>query len=494
MNCRHCSYPLWNLRSGQCPECGTGFAPSEFRFAKNSVCFCCPHCDQRYFGTGPDGHLEPRRFVCVGCGQQIEMDTMVLHPADGLDERRTRAEVNPWLDEQARLHKRLLGTMLRGPCSPRWLMRSTPVDSPPEQAWGFAGALHLAFAAILVGPVLLLSAFVNLGMMGAFAGLFVGGVIALTIFAGLWVLVAHGLLRLTGPTEGGLGRTAHALCYTCGPNVVVLIPCLNFYFGWIGTLCWIIAAGIALASAQQVSGVRAAIAVAVLPLVVVASAVGVTALSITRSISAANVATMYGTSTAGVEAFWEPLRAAADLGAWPAHAAEMLDDRRISSFSFIHMQSSTKAESDVFIGRVPLAAWGSLTPEGQESALAEAAATIGPDVVAHRFGDMVFTYHGIDSSDPPPGLWLVVEAWDPRITGQPYQGSVTMLQGDGASVICPRPALGAALESQNELRATFGLAPLPDPFSVRQGRPARSVLPEPAPIETGPDDSPDPDN
>ncbi|QKK09883.1 MAG: hypothetical protein HND58_18155 [Planctomycetota bacterium] len=86
MNCRHCSYPLWNLRSGQCPECGTGFAPSEFRFAKNSVCFCCPHCDQRYFGTGPDGHLEPRRFVCVGCGQQIEMDTMVLHPADGLDE------------------------------------------------------------------------------------------------------------------------------------------------------------------------------------------------------------------------------------------------------------------------------------------------------------------------------------------------------------------------------------------------------------------------
>lgn len=497
MNCRHCSYPLWNLRSGQCPECGTGFAPSEFRFAKNSVCFCCPHCDQRYFGTGPDGHLEPRRFVCVGCGQQIEMDTMVLHPADGLDERRTRADVNPWLDRQARLRKRLLGTMVHGACSPRWLMRSTPVDSPPEQAWGYAGIVHLAFAAILVGPALLLSAFVNFGLLGAFAGMFVGGVIALVILSGLWVLTAHGMLRLGGATEGGLGRTAQALCYTCGPNVVVLIPCLNFYFGWIGTLCWIIAAGIALSAAQKVSGLRAAIAVAVLPVVVVVALFGFTALSISRSIGAANFAAMTGTSTAGVDDFRLPLRAAASRGAWPAHAAELLNDSRISEFSFVHVMSNTTTESDVFIDTIPLSAWDSLTPEGWQAALAAAAGTIGPDVVAHRFGDMVFTYHGIDPADPSPGLWLVVEAWDPRVRGQPYQGSVAVLRADGTSTVFPREMLGGLLLGQNQLRASFGLAPLPDPFTVRQDRPARAPSPPTGaadgPIEPASDGSTDPD-
>ena len=492
MNCRHCSYPLWNLRSGQCPECGTGFAPSDFRFSKNSVCFCCPHCDQRYFGTGPDGHLEPRRFVCVGCGQQIEMDTMVLRPADGLDERRTRADVNPWLDDRARFLKRLLGTMVRGPCSPGWLMRSTPVDSPPEQAWAFAGALHLAFAAILVGPALLLSAFVSFGLLGAFAGMFVGGVIALVVLTGLWVLTAHGMLRLGGATEGGLGRTAHALCYTCGPNVVVLVPCLNFYFGWIGTLWWIVAAGIALASAQRVSGVRAAIAVAVLPVVVIVAAVGFTTLSITRSINAANVTTMYGISTTGVYAFRLPLSAAAERGAWPAHAAELLDDSRLSPRNFTNVMSMTTAESDVFIDTIPLAAWESLTPEGRQTALAAAAATIGPDVVALRFGDIVFTYHGIDASDPPPGLWLVIEAWDPRVAGQPYQSTVAVLLSDGTTTVVPRPALAAALGAQNQLRASFGLAPLPDPFTVRQDRPARA--PVTGPNEPDPDGLTDPDD
>ena len=84
MRCRTCDYPLWNLKTRQCPECGSQFSPVEYDFRPNTVRFCCPHCEQAYYGTDSRGHLEPRSFACVTCGEHLSMREMVLLPAEGL--------------------------------------------------------------------------------------------------------------------------------------------------------------------------------------------------------------------------------------------------------------------------------------------------------------------------------------------------------------------------------------------------------------------------
>ena len=102
MRCRTCDYALWNLPARLCPECGAAFRPSDFEFVPNSVRFCCPHCDQVYYGTTATGHLEPDRFDCVRCGERIAMDEMVLRPHEGLAEHLTQLGSNPWLQRHRR--------------------------------------------------------------------------------------------------------------------------------------------------------------------------------------------------------------------------------------------------------------------------------------------------------------------------------------------------------------------------------------------------------
>lgn len=274
MNCKHCDYPLWNLRARICPECGTGFRPSEFRFAQNSVRYACPHCAQDYYGTGTNGHLEPRFFPCVSCGDRIDMDEMILLPTEGITERQTHADINPWLDKDRRFRNRWFGTLYRGACTPSWLMRSTAIDSGAGKAWWFAAMSFVLLGFVMLSPILLfmvLAMFTGggggIGFFTTFIGFGLAIGLATLVGLGLWILSAHALLKIGGTTEGGIGRTAQALCYTCGPQMCVFFPCLGIYFGWIGTLWWVIVAGFALASAQKVSGLRAAIAVSVLPVV-----------------------------------------------------------------------------------------------------------------------------------------------------------------------------------------------------------------------------------
>src|SRR5690349_19508143 len=124
MNCKTCDYSLWNLKARQCPECGTAFTPSEYEFVINSTKFCCPHCDQCYYGTDHRGHLVPREFICVKCGQHIEMNQMVLRPAEGVSEQQTRIDRMPWLEKAHRSWiKRLLLTMSGGMFNPIRIMR-----------------------------------------------------------------------------------------------------------------------------------------------------------------------------------------------------------------------------------------------------------------------------------------------------------------------------------------------------------------------------------
>ncbi|MCC7389100.1 MAG: hypothetical protein IT431_10065 [Phycisphaerales bacterium] len=483
MRCKHCDYPLWNLRDRQCPECGQAFLPSEFRFALNAVRFACPHCDQGYYGTGTNGHLSPREFSCVGCGNRIDMDAMVLLPTEGVDERLTGADSNPWLDEDAKFSRRWLATLTRGVSSPGWLMRVTPADSDAGRAWGFAILSHVVIGMLIAAPVLALMIVVSIvtGSAG-FAGISGAVLVSVLVMAvisivglALWVLVTHAVLRLGGRPASGMGRTAQALCYTCAPQLVVLTPCLGPYLGWMGTLWWVIAAGFAVAAGQKVSGTRAAVAVAALPLVVFAIAVAWFVSAFTGAISSSASFKMDGGESVSV--FWTPLRTASDTGAWPTNIGELLLDGSLSPYDFTSAVSPTTG-SDAILGSVSLGVWDDLSPEQRRRAVGDAAASVGPDAPAYRVGDFVFTYAGIDPASRDTGLWIVVEAWDPGVGGQ-WQSQVHALTPSGRVNSFSRSMMGPELQAQNALRAGAGLPPLPDPFSVRQGIPAQPESPGP---------------
>ena len=127
MRCKSCDYLLWNLKARQCPECGAAFRPSEYEFTANSVRFCCPHCDQSYFGTDDHGHLVPREFECVSCRQRVRLDDTVLRPAEGVEEAQTKPDRMPWLERERRgVLRAWFATIGAAMTRPQSLMRAIP--------------------------------------------------------------------------------------------------------------------------------------------------------------------------------------------------------------------------------------------------------------------------------------------------------------------------------------------------------------------------------
>jgi hypothetical protein len=124
------------------------------------------------------------------------------------------------------------------------------------------------------------------------------------------------------------------------------------------------------------------------------------------------------------------------------------------------------------------------------------------NVIAHRLGDWVFTYHGI--TDPyaakAAGLWLVVSA--PRgglsqsdfalfVNGQQVapqsapawsSGTDPVVAGlaDGSTMTFSANSLPFELADQNDLRADHGLPPLPDPNTITREQPAVAAPDSPA--------------
>ncbi len=139
MNCQNCGYTLWNLKTRNCPECGEAFKPSEFEFVANAVQYCCPDCDQAYYGTTLTGHLRPAEFDCVNCGRKLHMDDMVLRPAKGIGDDQTQRDVMPWLERRRRNpFMAWIKTIGRSMVGPGKLMRAVPTSSTPMQACWYA--------------------------------------------------------------------------------------------------------------------------------------------------------------------------------------------------------------------------------------------------------------------------------------------------------------------------------------------------------------------
>lgn len=491
MRCLNCDYVLWNLPARECPECGTTFAPSQYEFARNTVRFCCPHCDQDYFGTGEKGHLVPREFTCVRCQKPVRMNDMVLRPAEGIEDHQTMADANPWLERQrnGRIKSwfKAVGWSL---IAPGRLMKATSPSSSLGQASWFAIVSGVLPLMIIFVPLMLILTLImgfaanqgggpGAGMMmgimgGTMAAMGVGVVVSTFIFLGLWGLATHGLLRLGGPLEHGLGRTYQALCYSAGVNALnALMFCGGHYAA---SVWWMVSATIMVKEGHRVSGGRAAFAVLTGPVLLIVTTIVAYGLFVASVLSGAGAfgvnANMSVQDTQNLTASILN-HANANNGTGPDHALRFIANDGYAATDFLDWDSNTY-EEDVPVGSGTLSTVDIMNST-EKTAMAQAAADALPvDVVAHRLGDFVFTYHDIDLNIADPGLWVVILSFDPdaMVPGD-VQSWVWVGLADGATTSFSAVDFQTVqLPAQNLLRQSAGLPNLPDPSTVTHANPA----------------------
>jgi hypothetical protein len=460
----------------------------------NSVRFCCPHCRQAYYGTSEKGHLVPRTFDCVNCDRRVDMDEMVLFPAEGVDEEQTNVGHMPWLQRRRRgWPKAWLSTVGQALIAPPRLMRAVPESSSVGQAWWFA---FVTAALIIVAsflPLLGLTVAVPFMVSGAAGGAagapgpvrmaaIITGFLALAMIVGLallmllmviWGLVTHALLSITGKGHGSIGRTFQAICYSSGANVTTAIPCFGQYIGFVW---WLISAVLMIREAHRVHGGRATFAVLALPGSLVLLVVGLyAALAVHMFVGAGPFAfPAPATSIRDTQIVLEGVRAyaAQHEGRGPAHAVELVASQAIAEGDLVGWNTLTEVV-DIAVADVTLDELMFLPPPARDRASKAAADSLPAGTVAHRLGDFVFTYHGVDLGNGDPSLWVVVWSPDPDIN--PYRpASIPTVIGraDGTVATVPLAQFASTLSKQNELRATVGLPPLPHPATVTHDAPA----------------------
>jgi hypothetical protein len=475
MHCKNCNYALWDLAVRQCPECGTPFKPSDFEFTLNAVRFCCPHCGQAYYGTGPKGHLVPRSFNCVSCGRAVDMDEMVLRPTEGVAEHQTNATAISWANKREKgWFKAFFITMGNAMGNP-----NRAIDAVPE---GSSTWLAIAYMAIHAIPQLLLSGaiffFFMFGVVlstargGPAFGLIVavlGAIFAAPLLVVLWASLMHVLLLMTGPTKGW-GRTMHAVCYSAGNNFISMIPCIGFYFCWAGMLWWSISAAFMLARGHGVRAWRAAVA-AVVPvvLIIVLGAGGIAAMmyGVQRSMRVAatsmpGMPSMHATNAAA----GQRVAGVLTLPGIPrtAHPAEMLLDHRISAAEMLLPGSASDTASCSVQGLTLNQLSYNFGGQGTERQTLATDPNLGGP--ACRVGDFVFTYGGMPDPAPDAELWLAIGWPDPALNKHD-PAEVVIVKPRGMSEVVPTAQFAAALDEQNDLRKKHGLAALPHPRTVR---------------------------
>jgi len=491
MRCTQCDYPLWNLKARECPECGTSFRPSENVFRANSVRFCCPVCEQAYYGTDASGHLVPKAFSCVKCGTSVTMDQMVLRPAEGVPEERTNVDAHPWLDRKRQGSvKGWLRSVGRSMISPQRLMRSVPVENATGPAWRYAiltiaiiVGMGAAFPALGLGVVLLAvgdNDAVNAFMAGG--GIFLGGLALVLIVIALWGLTAHGLLLVTGGANYSLGRTFQAICYSVGANVTCAIPCLGFYpFIFVGACWWLVSAILMLMEGQRVSGGRAAIVLLAFPALLATVSVGGTAGLTFYGVKQAQVAMATARSTALMQQqemectlVHSALQnwAAEHDGATPVHGVQVALGSSMGALDFLSADTMT-FEEDVPIADGTLMDVVSLDNIERRQLVERAVAAQPDDVISHRVGDFVFTYHGVDLASADPGLWMLIMSPDPDHNDTAtVNGVIVVAAIDGSIGSYDETMFAAEIMKQNLLRESAGLPALPMPSTVTHAQPA----------------------
>ena len=498
MHCRDCDYPLWNLKTRACPECGAPFVPSAYDFVPSSVRFCCPACDQPYYGTGPKGHLVPDAFECVTCGTPQTMDEMVLRPVEGIEGKHATVDVMPWLrSSRDRRLRGWLHTVGRSMVNPARLIRGTPADSSVGRAWLYA-AVTITFI-LLVGagvPFFLMGLIVAISggnspdamiMFGVGGAVVLGGVAATLGVIALWGLVTHAILRLSGGAPHSIGRTYHALCYSVGANITTAVPCVGFYpFIFVGLSWWLVSAVLMLAAGQRVHGGRATLAALAFPalLVTVVTAGGVFALTRATTTTfrggmgapqtvAATAMTIQRENECGLVVSAILQHAEEDDGTGPVHAIALFGEEYVSEWDFLGVETLTYLD-DVPVGGTSLAALAALAPARRERLIDTIIDNQPADVAAHRLGDFVFIHHGVDITAAGQETWLVIMSPDPDHNLDRGLGGFLVVGGaDGLVRSIAVADFDRSFAEQNAMRRTMGWPEVPPPWEVTHDGPAQ---------------------
>jgi len=500
MRCRQCNYPLWNLTARACPECGAPFLPGDFDFAPSTVKYCCPSCDQDYYGTSERGHLVPPQFDCIRCGRSLHMNEMVLRPLEGVAEHATAGSTIPWLQrEHLGRWKAWWRTIGHALVRPGRMMDALPATASGQSALWYLLLVTTVTTLAAVLPMLLFMGVMVFSVGGGGGGgpaslPFIGGttvfmlasIVGQIILTFLWCAMAHVCLRMGGETAGGIGRTWQTLCYTSGASIFTAVPCFGPYFGWIW---WVVSATLGMMRSQRVSGLRASAATITPPVIMLLVLVGAYVALISFSVRAATNArtiAMQSMATAQAQAQASELTEAisavvSEKGSLPAHGGELLATGVIEPGFFVVSSApgsgiDGKGRFDsIFIGEKSLDDLMGTTLLDRKLVAEAAGAALPANVVQHRVGDWVFCWHGHDEvmrakPELASSLWVAVaypeyasaDTFDPDEPEEP----VVAITKTGAQFTLQPGLFKIALEAQNEVRAVAGLAPLCAPWSV----------------------------
>jgi len=305
---------------------------------------------------------------------------------------------------------------------------------------------------------------------------FVGGLVLSLLYTLLWIGVTHLALRISGGAPHPVRATALSLLYTSGANLTNLIPCVN-NVSW---LWWPITAGIALKHMQGVSAWRALPAALFTPLVVVAGFVAgyvalmMWAMSLASAASSSMTSVYAEMKLTSVHQATVSFERGADP---PRHALEMVASGDLWPDQLV-LPSTLTTLPDIPAGSGDLSDFTSLPPSEQQAIAREAADALPADTIAHRLGDVVFTYHGFNTRTDPD-LWIALISPDPDTNPgvSDVDGLLWALHADGHVEEILATDFARALDDQNALRATYLLAPLPHPDDVRHASPALAPAP-----------------
>ena len=273
MRCQTCDYELWNLIPTACPECGTGWSFEQFRFRAGAAQFLCPHCEHAYGGNDAAGLPTPRHFTCVGCQQEIMLSQMRALPAPGSNRDDAMEDRHPWM-QRARIGRwrAFRQTTKQSLLYPAKLGSSLPANLTITAPLLYSVICNTtALAGCVLVPVTVMT-IIELATSGSTAVPMtsyvplLGGALGLALLQLLiltWCGCAHLLLRMTGETRHGWRHTTSALLFCSAPMLFAAIPCCGVYVAALSTAWMLVVAICALAGAQKVSAYRAALAVLV---------------------------------------------------------------------------------------------------------------------------------------------------------------------------------------------------------------------------------------
>jgi len=380
--------------------------------------------------------------------------------------------------------KTTLGAMIH----PRRLIRSTPEKSSMFSALWYALVTQFLYGLLGLGVLALLGLIVGVTMAsgsgsGSIAlsllfGLFMSVVSLLAAGAAIivaWIIFTHVILYFTGPMEHGFRRTWQAICYSSGANVLSGVPLFGIYLGPVSWIWWLISAAQMLREGQKVSWWRAALAAAVPPTLGVAAVVWAFVALMApmyRSTGVFQIRYLEAQSVATTVA------SALGSGQPPKHASAFVVDGTLMESLLVFSDSDTKTKN-IAVGDVTLDQLGRAPISEADAAVAAAAASLPDGAVAHRLGDYVFTYNGVDPTDPTQAqLWIVIGWPDPDANPAPSANEIVPIGfADGSVLPLTASNFQVMLDLQNTLRASHNLGPIPHPRTLHSTKPVGVLQP-----------------